>query len=35
MSEQKGMSTKAMIWTYVVIEALVLIPLIAYIACRK
>lgn len=35
MSEQKGMSEKAMVWTYVVIEALVLIPLVIYLSCRK
>ncbi len=35
MSEQKGMSEKAMVWAYVVIEALVLIPLVIYLACRK
>jgi hypothetical protein len=26
---------KTMVWTFAVIEALVLIPLIVYIACRK
>ena len=35
MSEEKGMSQKAMVWTFAVIEALVLIPLVFYIACRK
>ena len=29
------MKQKQMVWTYVVIEALVLIPIIVYIACRK
>lgn len=33
---KKGeMSTKAMVWTYVVIEAAVLIPLIVYLSCHK
>jgi|GEM_PF-2648166 len=29
------MKQKTMVWIYVVIEAVVLIPLIAYIACHK
>jgi hypothetical protein len=29
------MSTKAMVWTYAILEALVLVPLTIYIACNK
>lgn len=29
------MKNRTMVWTYVVIEALVLIPIIVYLACRK
>lgn len=35
MKKEKGMSTKAMVWTYVVIEAAVLIPLVVYLSCQK
>ena len=35
MKQEKGMSTKAMVWTYVVIEAAVLIPLIVYLSCHR
>lgn len=35
MNEERGMSEKAMVLTFAIIEALVLIPLIVYIACRK
>jgi hypothetical protein len=31
----RGMSQRAMVWTYVIIEALVLVPLTIYIACNK
>ena len=29
------MKNRTLVWTYVVIEALVLIPIIVYLACRK
>ena len=29
------MKQRTMVWTFAVIEALVLIPLVLYIACRK
>ena len=32
---KQGMSTRAMVWAYVVIEALVLIPIVIYVACHK